>query len=138
MNFYQKLISDLEKQLFSLHPDAELTYNVIKNMRQLANAPDGFLNPDSPLVYDNKLPVFGKIMFALKYRKQMSRVSDIEQVIKQFEPNFKKGLSTPLQKLKKSGAIFNVNTTGSNKTVWYGLLGWVDENGKIKEDYYMK
>lgn len=135
MNFYHKLISDLEEHLYKLHPEAKLVYETINGFRSMVDAPDGLLNPDSPLVYDIKLTVIYKIMFALKYSRRFIKMSDINRIIKSFEPDFKKGLSTPLQKLKKQGGIISINTTGSNKTVYYGLVSWCGENGKIKEEY---
>ena len=128
----------MEDTLFSLHPDAKMIYNTINSLKNLVDGENGLLNPNSPLVYSDKMPVFNKIMFAVKYLNRMCQVSDIERVIKQFEPDFKKNISTPLSKCKKHGALFSVNTTGSMKSVWYGLFAWVGEDGKLKEEYLGK
>jgi hypothetical protein len=135
---YTSTIQDLENKLFSLHPKAKEIYALINGLKTFsfdeANPPAVF-QPVHKLVFDKNAPVVKKILFALKYLNSPVKVGEIEKAIKEFEPDFDKGFSTPLRILREDKLIDTYNPTGSNRDAYYGLKEWFVEDGKLKAEY---
>jgi len=133
---YSEIITDLENKLFSLHPKAKELYTLIAGLKNFQFEDVSADNQKSgKLVYDKNAPVSKKIIFALRYIDRFSKVGDIENTIKEFEPDFDKGFSTPLRILKDDKVIEAVTPTGSKRDVYYGLKEWYEADGSIKEKY---
>jgi len=140
---YSETVTDLEQQLFSLHPKAKELYTLISGLKAVDQ-------PNEPFVYNVNFhnyvvhnlghymktqTVAWKIIYALHNLQRLSKVNDIMHLIQNHEPSFSKGLNTPLTKLKVEGLINTYNSTGSNKDVYYGLFNWFDEDGIIKKEF---
>jgi len=148
-NVYSEAIDKLKQDLFKLHPDAEKIYTLIDGLSTLANPPMTMsyqINYGKPnyirLVFDKNSPATEQVLFALRYLNRIAKASEISAAIREFDPSFDKGLSTPFYKLKDTGVISIYNPTitpenpdGSNHQVYYGLKDWFDGENKVKEDY---
>lgn len=135
---YQETISDLENKLYSLHPKAKELYNLINGLKSFSDiqiAPLTEVKNTPKHVFDKHAPVTRKIIFALKFLNRVAKVGEIEECIKEYEPDFDKGFSTPLRVLKEDNVIDTINPTGSNRDVYYGLKEWFNENGDLKSQY---
>ena len=142
-------ISVLEKQLFDEYPPSEKIYNTIQSIKtfitpvnkavNIVDTPtgNGEINNDVliALVFDKETTVTDLVKFALLYLNKLSKVKDIENVIRKFYPAFDKGLSTPIYKLKESGTIDTYNPTGSNHKAYYGMKEWFIGENKVKDVY---
>ena len=145
---YIDAITDLEKKLFSFDPQAEKVYNLINDLKTFIPIKEIPAESNIPktkiikLVFDRNSAATEQVLFALKYLGKVSKAAEIAATIKEFDPTFDKGLSTPFNKLKEaeSIAIFNptitaLNPEGSNHQVYYGLKDWFLAKNKVKEEY---
>lgn len=138
---YTTTIQDLEVKLFSLHPKAKEIYTLINGLKNFSfddvKTPNLF-QTSTKLVFDKNAPVTKKVLFALNYLNKPSKVGDIERIIKDYQPDFDRGFSTPLRILKEDKHLNTYNPTGSNRDVFYGLSEWFNEDGTLKEEYFLK
>jgi hypothetical protein len=132
----EETIKGLEQTLFSLHPECENIYNGIQTLKSLKNEVDK--NPFGapfPVVYNTKETVANKILFALHNLNRFAKAADILDKIKEHEPGFNMGLSTPLTNLRIGNAIVIMKPSGSNKYTYYGFPMWVNDLGNPKLEY---
>ena len=95
------------------------------------------------LVFKKDDPATDQVLFALKYLNRGAKSYEILDAIKEFDPSFDKGLSTPLYKLKddmKKIETYNPTKTadnpeGSKHSVYYGLVEWFESKNRLKEEY---
>lgn len=135
---YKEAILKLEEQLFSLHPQAKTIYSTINNLRDLTPVELTHSKEEKlviKLVFDKNAAATEQVKFALVYLNKASKITEIEKAIKEFDPEFNKGLNTPIDKLKKSESIDIYNPNNSNHSVFYGLKEWFNQDGTLKEEY---
>jgi len=155
---YSDVIQNLENELFKLNPENKKYYDLIEGLKGIERdnkikeaqsnssltAHNGELIKTEyvKLVFDRQATAMEQILFALKYLGKVSKSGEILSAIKEFDPSFDKGLSTPYIKLKDAGLIdtFNPtitseNTEGSNHQVYYGLKEWFIDKNKPLDNY---
>jgi hypothetical protein len=144
---YTDAITALERKLFSFDPEAEQIYNLINGLKAYIPVDKKEDKPTNTVkilkfVFDKNDGVKEQILFALKYSGRVSKSPEIVNTIREFDPSFDKGMSTPLRILREEGIIdvYNPtitidNTTGSNHHVYYGLKEWFNGENDVKEDY---
>lgn len=131
-------IAELEAKLFKLHPDAKKVYSVINDLKDLIPVEKITNKPERvvvKLVFDKNWPATEQVEFALKYANKISKITEIEKIIKEFDDKFNKGLNTPIDKLKRLGTVITYNPNNSNHSVFYGLKDWFEDDGTLKDDY---
>jgi hypothetical protein len=122
----------LEEALFSLHPSAREIYDLINKQKAIEQ---GLPFSKGNVMFEKRSPVADKILFSLRQLSVFSKVSAIEKLIKSYDEDFNKGLSTPLTNLKESNKIRLLSPSGSRKDVYYGLKEWFNEDGTPNHEY---
>lgn len=146
-------INELKGDLFKLHPDNERIYNLIEGLttqqaEKQAKSQTIYTSAQNStqfikLVFIRDASANDQVVFALKYLNRVAKANEIAAAIKEFDPTFDKGLSTPFYKLREAGkidvynpSITDENPEGSNHQVYYGLSEWFEGKNKVKPEYW--
>lgn len=139
-----EIIADFEQKLFALHPKAVMYYQSIQLLKEtydkhvvsdMSQFKADYLPRQKRKGYNKDDKAANKVLYILNELKVFSRVGDILNRIKEYEPDFKSGLNTPINALKADDKIEVRKPTGSNRDTFYGFKSWLDENGNIKKEY---
>ena len=141
---YKEIIEEVERKMFALDPKVEALYTTIRTLKDLDD-PHGvkeliqFPESDENVVkrrgYKKNDITANKILFVLNDLGKFSRSAEIFNRIREYEPTFKSILNTAFNNLKDSKSVVIIRASKSNRDTFYGLKGWLNEDGKIKPDF---
>lgn len=137
-------ISALESTIKSLEDSIERSRST-RFLNTMPRNQDNSVIEQTPIInqndeYDETWSLNKKALFMISKMKRFLHNREIANLIHEREPDsnankLSKQLSPRLSRMKKDGKLTNIKAGSSNRNTFWGSPKWLDENGKIQEEY---